>query len=86
MEPAGTSDREFVATLMDAIGRFFAAVDRWESIHHRYHRLPGEQWKPGSDLLAEQVGKLASYLLIDGATFSVRRVEHDVEREIKALG
>jgi hypothetical protein len=32
------------------------------------------------------VGKFASYLLIDGATLSIRRVEYDIEREIKALG
>ena len=31
-------------------------------------------------------GKFASYLLIDGATLSIRRVEYDIEREIKALG
>ena len=32
------------------------------------------------------VGKFASYLLIGGATLSVRRVKYDIEREIKALG
>jgi hypothetical protein len=32
------------------------------------------------------VGKFASYLLIDGATLSIRRVEYDIAREIKALG
>ena len=32
------------------------------------------------------VGKFASHLLIDGATLSIRRVEYDIEREIKALG
>jgi hypothetical protein len=32
------------------------------------------------------VGKFATYLLIDGATLSIRRVEYDIEREIKAIG
>jgi hypothetical protein len=32
------------------------------------------------------VGKFAPYLLIDGATLSIRRVEYDIEREIEALG
>jgi hypothetical protein len=31
------------------------------------------------------VGKFASYLLIDGTTLSIRRVECDFGREIKAL-
>src|ERR1700682_192241 len=41
----------------------------------------------GASLLAQIiVGKFASYLLIDGATLSIRHVEYDIEREIKALG
>jgi len=31
------------------------------------------------------VGKFASYLSIDGATLSIRRVEYDIEREIEVL-
>src|ERR1035437_1470059 len=43
--------------------------------------------RAGAGLLAQIiVGKFASYLLIDGATLSIRRVEYDIEREIKALG
>jgi hypothetical protein len=40
----------------------------------------------GASLLVQIiVGKFASYLLIDGATLSIRRVECDFGREIKAL-
>jgi hypothetical protein len=53
MPTAAASDREFIATLDDAVGRYFAAVDRWESVYCRYYRLPG-QAKPSSDLVAEQ--------------------------------
>jgi hypothetical protein len=38
----------------------------------------------GASLLAQIiVGKFASSLLIDGATFSIRGVEYDIERESK---
>ena len=48
---------------------------------------PIEKSTAGASLLAQIiVGKFASYLLIDGATLSIRRVEYDIEREIKALG
>src|SRR2546422_5895473 len=48
---------------------------------------PIEKSTAGASLLAQViVGKFASYLLIDGATLSIRRVEYDIEREIKALG
>jgi hypothetical protein len=48
-----TSDQEFVGALRDAIGRFFAAVDSWESAYRRYYRMPGAA-KPSGDLEAEQ--------------------------------
>ena len=48
---------------------------------------PIEKSAAGASLLAQiVVGKFASHLLIDGATLSIRRVEYDIEREIKALG
>ena len=48
---------------------------------------PIEKSTAGASLLAQIiVGKFASYLLIDGATLSIRRVAYDIEREIKALG
>jgi hypothetical protein len=48
---------------------------------------PIEKSTAGASLLAQIiVGKFASYLMIDGATLSIRRVEYDIEREIKALG
>jgi hypothetical protein len=48
---------------------------------------PIEKSTAGASLLVQIiVGKFASYLLIDGATLSIRRVEYDIEREIKALG
>ena len=47
---------------------------------------PIEKSAAGASLLAQIiVGKFASCLLIDGATLSIRRVEYDIEREIKAL-
>jgi hypothetical protein len=50
-------------------------------------RKPIEKSTAGASLLAQIiVGKFASYLLIDGATLSIRRVEYDIEREIKVLG
>jgi hypothetical protein len=45
---------------------------------------PIEESTTGASLLAQIiVDKVASYLLIDGATLSIRRVESDIEREIK---
>src|SRR5580658_4134760 len=54
MAAAVASDQEFVAALRDAIGRYFAAVDRWESVYCQYYRLPGGALKPSSDLVAER--------------------------------
>jgi hypothetical protein len=47
---------------------------------------PIEKSTAGASLLAQIiVGKFASYVLIDGATLSIRRVEYDIEGK-KALG
>ena len=54
MIPAPASDLEFVAALRDAIGRYFAAVDDWESSYKRYYRLPGAA-TPSADLAAVQL-------------------------------
>jgi hypothetical protein len=53
MTPAPASDLEFVAALRDAVGRYFAAVDEWESAYKRYYRLP-DAATPSADLAAEQ--------------------------------
>lgn len=53
MAHARASDLEFVAVLRDAIERYFAAVDDWESAYRRYYRLPGAARVSG-DLVAEQ--------------------------------
>jgi len=53
MAHARVSDREFVGVLRDAIGRYFAAVDDWESAYRRYYRLPGAA-RPSGDLVTEQ--------------------------------
>jgi hypothetical protein len=53
MSHASHSDREFVGILRDAINRFFAAVDGWESVYGRFYRMPGAA-KVSEDLVAEQ--------------------------------
>jgi hypothetical protein len=40
----------------------------------------------GTSLLAQLIVCEFAYVLIDGATLSIRRVEYDTERENKALG
>jgi len=47
------SDLEFVGILRDAVDRYFAAVDDWESAYRRYYRLPGASGVSG-DLVVEQ--------------------------------
>jgi len=54
MTPTVASDQEFVAALRDAIGRYFAAVDRWELAYGKYYRLAGDGLKLSGDLAAEQ--------------------------------
>ena len=50
-------------------------------------RSQSRRARRGASLLAQIiVGKFASYPLIDGATLSIRRVEYDMGREVKALG
>ena len=51
--PAPASDQEFVSLLREAVGRYFAAVDGWESSYRKYYRLPGGA-KLSDDLLAER--------------------------------
>ena len=53
MALAPSSDQDFVATLRDAVTRYFAAVDDWESRYSRYYRLPGGA-KLSDDLVTEQ--------------------------------
>ncbi len=49
----GPTDLEFVGILRDAVGRYFAAVDDWESGYSRYYRMPGGAGLSG-DLAAEK--------------------------------
>jgi hypothetical protein len=53
MPPAPVSDQEFVSVLRDAVERYFAAVDDWESGYSRYYRMPGGA-RLSDDLAAEQ--------------------------------
>jgi len=47
------SDDAFLTTLRAAIDRYFAAVDRWESVYRQYYRMPGIAM-PSDDVAAEQ--------------------------------
>jgi hypothetical protein len=53
MAHSPVSDQEFVTLLRDAIERYLAAVDDWESVYSQYYRLPGAA-KVSGDLVAEQ--------------------------------
>ena len=65
----------------------FEVCLRLHCAHCRQACAANREERAGASLLAQIiVGKFASYLLIDGATLSIRRVEYDIEREIKALG
>ena len=54
MTAAPASDHEFVAALGDVVGRYFAAVDRWEAAYRRFYRMPGNIVRPSGDLAEEQ--------------------------------
>jgi hypothetical protein len=56
-------------------------------IHHSYIRKVGRITvaNTGSVSLSYDGDRRASYLLLDNGTPSIRRVEYDVERELKAL-
>jgi hypothetical protein len=51
---AAVSDRDFVASLRQAVEQYFRAVDEWEAGYRKYYRLPDPTGKPPSDLGAEQ--------------------------------
>jgi hypothetical protein len=53
MPPSPVSDQEFVTILRNAVDRYFAAVDDWESGYSRYYRMPGGA-RLSHDLSAEQ--------------------------------
>jgi hypothetical protein len=53
-------DREFTLELRDAVNRYFAAVDAWETAYQKYYRLPGYADQVSDDLAAEHAEYLES--------------------------
>jgi hypothetical protein len=53
MAQAPVSDQEFVGVLRDAVDRYFASVDDWESGYGQYYRMPGGA-RLSDDLAAEK--------------------------------
>jgi hypothetical protein len=47
------TDAEIVVAVREAVDRYFAAIDRWESAYRRYYRMPGVE-KPSEDMAPEQ--------------------------------
>jgi hypothetical protein len=54
------TDREFVLELRDAVQRYLAAVDAWESAYQKYYRLPGYAARVNDDLAKEHADYLAA--------------------------
>ncbi len=73
--------------LRAAYGPLGSAVAVWRHIHRPYIRsLPGMTVaNSGSVSLSYDGDRRAAYLLIDGFTAAIRRVDYAVDREIRAL-
>jgi predicted phosphodiesterase len=82
--PTHTASDAELESVYAPLGR---AVAVYGHIHHAYIRTVGEMIvaNTGSVGLSYDGDRRAAYLLLDESTPSIRRVEYDVDREIKAL-
>ncbi len=82
--PAHTAGDAELASVYSPLGRPIAVYGH---IHHPYIRAVGEMIvvNTGSAGLSYDGDRRAAYLLLDDLTPAIRRVEYDVDREIKAL-
>jgi hypothetical protein len=82
--PAVDAGDEELESVYGPLGK---AVAVYGHIHHGYVRRAGRVTaaNTGSVSLSYDGDRRASYLLLDDGQPSIRRVEYDVERELKAL-
>jgi hypothetical protein len=57
------TDREFTLELRDAVRRYLAAVDAWETAYQKYYRLPG--YSVSDDLAHEHAAYLETRRVLE---------------------